>query len=73
MANRKTNMEDKKMTVKQRLNEIKKLIKFKLYHIADKKVDALYEDFCSDNVKMTNTEEEQMFYYIDLISQALYC
>lgn len=61
------------MNVPERINEITELLKFRLYHVADKKVDELYEDWTSGKIKLTEKQEWLMFNFIDRISNALYC
>lgn len=62
------------MTVKERLDNVKKLMDSKLWHEADKEIDAIYEDYCTnDSVKFTDADDNRMFRYIDIISQRLYC
>ena len=56
----------------ERLAEIKELIKFKLYHVADQKVDALYEDWTQGVIKLSEKQEWLMFMFIDQISNYLY-
>ena len=56
----------------ERLAEIKELIKFKLYHVADQKVDALYEDWTQGVIKLSERQEWLMFMFIDQISNYLY-
>lgn len=60
------------MNVVERLNEIKELLKFSLYHVADTKVDSLYEDWTQGKVKLTEKQEWLLFNFIDRISNALY-
>ena len=57
----------------ERLAEIKELIKFRLYHVADKKVDALYEDWAQGVIKLSERQEWLMFKFIDQIANHLYC
>ena len=61
------------MNVPERINEITELLKFRLYHVADTKVDSLYEDWTSGKIKLTEKQEWLMFNFIDRISNALYC
>ena len=60
------------MRPNERLAEIKELIKFKLYHVADQKVDALYEDWTQGVIKLSEKQEWLMFMFIDQISNYLY-
>lgn len=60
------------MNVVERLNEIKELLKFRLYHVADRKVDSLYEDWTQGKVKLTEKQEWLLFNFIDRVSNALY-
>lgn len=55
-----------------RLEEITELCNFRLFHVADKKIDALYEDYMQDRVKMNEDQTEWMFNLIDRISTAIY-
>ena len=57
----------------ERLAEIKELIKFRLYHVADKKVDELYEDWTQGVIKLSERQEWLMFEFIDQIANHLYC
>jgi hypothetical protein len=62
------------MTVKERLDNVKKLMDYKLWHKADKEIDAIYEDYCSnDSVEFTEADDDRMFRYIEIISHRLYC
>ena len=54
------------------LEEITELCNFRLFHIADKKIDTLYEDYTRDRVEMNEDQIEWMFNLIDRISIALY-
>ena len=56
----------------ERLAEIKELIKFRLYNIADKKVDELYEDWTQGVIKLSERQEWLMFKFIDQIANNLY-
>lgn len=56
----------------KRLEEITELYNFKLFHVADKRIDALYEDYTQDRIEMNETQIEWMFNLIDVISTALY-
>lgn len=58
--------------INKRLEEITELYNFRLFHVADKKIDALYEDYTQDRVEMNETQTEWMFNLIDAISTALY-
>lgn len=60
------------MNVTERIEEITELVKFRLYHVADKKVDSLYEDWTQGNIQLTEKQEWLMFNLIDRISNALY-
>ena len=57
----------------ERLAEIKELIKFRLYHAADRKVDELYEDWTQGVIKLSERQEWLMFMFIDKIANYLYC
>lgn len=59
-------------TIDERLEEITALYNFRLFHLADKKIDALYEDYTQDRVEMNEDQTEWMFNLIDGISMALY-
>ena len=56
----------------ERLAEIKELIRFRLYHIADQKVDALYEDWTQGVIELSERQEWLMFMFIDKIANNLY-
>ena len=56
----------------ERLAEIKELIKFRLYHTADRKVDELYEDWTQGVIKLSERQEWLMFMLIDKIANHLY-
>ena len=56
----------------ERLAEIKELIKFRLYHVADKKVNELYEDWTQGVIKLSERQEWLMFKFIDQIANNLY-
>lgn len=58
--------------INKRLEEITELCNFRLFHVADKKIDALYEDYTQDRVEMNEDQTEWMFNLIDRISTALY-
>lgn len=60
------------MTPNEKLAEIKELIRFKLYNVAAKKVDELYEDFTCNRIQLTEKQEWLMFSFIDTISNAIY-
>lgn len=55
-----------------RLEEITELYNFKLFHLADRKVDILYKDYIQDRVKMNKDQVEWLFNLIDMISIAIY-
>lgn len=59
--------------VDSRLEEIISLYNFHLYHLADKKVNDLYEDYTQNKVELNVYQLEMMFNMIDKISIALYC
>lgn len=61
-----------KMTTIERLHEIKELCDLHLYHVADKKIDALYEEYSSGDLWLSATEADYMFLLIDRISISLY-
>ena len=56
----------------ERLAEIKELIKFRLYHVADKKVDELYEDWTQGVITVSERQEWLMLKFIDQIANNLY-
>lgn len=56
----------------ERLAEIKELIGFRLYHIANRKVDELYEDWTQGVIKLSERQEWLMFMFIDKIANHLY-
>lgn len=58
--------------INNRLEEITELYNFRLLHLADKKIDALYEDYTQDRVEMNEDQVEWMFNLIDIISTAIY-
>lgn len=60
------------MTNKQNLDEIRELCNYRLYHVADKRIDEMWENFSSGNLKLTEEEENYMFCLIERISNALY-
>ena len=59
-------------TVDDRLEEVITLMNFRLYHEADAKLDAIYDEFTSDDLEMTEAQEELMFELIDRLSTVLY-
>ena len=59
-------------TIDERLEEITELCNFRLFHVADKKIDALYEDYTRDRVEMNEYQTEWIFNLIDRISTAIY-
>ena len=61
-----------KMTAIERLNEIREMCNYRLYHVADKKIDEMYEEFISGELKLSEREENYMFALLDRISNALY-
>lgn len=58
--------------INSRLEEITELFNFRLFHIADKKINAIYEDYTQNHVEMDEDQVEWMFNLIDAISTALY-
>lgn len=58
--------------IDDRLKEISKLCNYRLFDLADKKIDNLYEDYSRDRIKMNEAQEEWMFNLIDRISTAIY-
>lgn len=65
---------NKDMSVKERLDHVKELMEYKLWHKADEEIDAIYEDYCSnEDVVFTDADDDRMFRYIDKISHFLYC
>lgn len=61
-------------SIKQRLDEVKKCMDYKCWHAADKKIDAIYEDYCSNpDVEFTDADDNRMFRYLEEISHKLYC
>jgi hypothetical protein len=61
-----------KRDINDRLEEITELYNFRLFHLADRKVDILYEDYIQDRVKMNENQIEWLFNLIDRISIAIY-
>lgn len=61
-----------KMAPIERLDEIKELCDFHLYHVADKKIDALYEEYSSGDLWLSATEADYMFLLLDRVAIALY-
>ena len=60
------------MDIENRLEEIIVMCNFRLYDMASQHIDAIYEEFTSGDLELTEEQEEQMFYLIDRISTALY-
>ena len=60
------------MTYKQKLDEIKELCDFRLYHVADKRIDEIYEDYSSGRIWLSQQESEYMFLLLNRISHELY-
>lgn len=58
--------------VDSRLEEITELYNYRLYYMADKRIDALYEEYTADRIKMNEYQEEWMFNLIDMISTTIY-
>lgn len=63
----------KELTVNDRLADISKLCSYRLYNLADNKVDKLYEEYTQGKTILTDNQVEWMFNLIDKISIALYC
>ena len=61
-----------KMTAKERLDAINELCDFHLYHVADKKIDALYEEYSSGALWLSANEADYMFLLLDRVAIALY-
>ena len=59
--------------IENRLEEVTNLCNYRLWHMADVKINQIYEEFINDTVKMNENQEEWMFCLIDRISIALYC
>lgn len=59
------------MTVRERLQEIQDLLTMRLYHAADKKWDALYNDWAL-NLSMSADEEEWMFCLMSRLQRVLH-
>lgn len=59
------------MTMQERLNEVWALIRTDI-HEADHKIDAIYEDYSRDRVRLSKDEEDFMYYLVDIISTKLY-
>ena len=60
------------MSPESRLEEVISLINFRLYHLADQKIDSIYEDFTQGQIEFTEVQENLMFELIDRISTYLY-
>lgn len=58
--------------INSRLEEITELCNFRLFHIADKKIDVIYEDYTRNRIEMDENQVEWMFNLIDRISTAIY-
>jgi len=58
--------------INDRLEEITELYNFKLFYLANRKVDILYEDYIQDRVKMNENQIKWLFNLIDRISIAIY-
>lgn len=56
----------------KRLEEITNLVNFQLFHLADKRIDELYEEFTQGKIRLTENETDWMFNLIDRISTELY-
>lgn len=59
-------------TIDNRLEEVITLMNFRLYHEADAKLDAIYDEFISGDLELTEAQDELMFELIDRLSTVLY-
>ena len=59
-------------TVDNRLEEVITLMNFRLYHEADVKLDAIYDEFTSGDLELTEAQDELMFELIDRLSTIIY-
>lgn len=60
------------MTTRERLDEIRALMRQHEYTYADMQAGELYEDFIWDRVKLTEDEWNELFLYINAISYHVY-
>lgn len=59
-------------TVDNRLEEVITLMNFRLYHEADVKIYAIYEEFITGDLEMTEVQEKLMFELIGRLSINVY-
>ena len=60
------------MSNMERLNKIREMINCRLYRVADKNLDNMYEEYAHNKLKLSEQEEDYMFLLISRLSTVLY-
>ena len=58
--------------MRERLLKVRELCQMKLFYVADKEIDAIYEEYASGEVVLSPREEDEMFCLLEKVANGLY-
>ena len=58
--------------MRERLLKVRELCKMRLFYVADKEIDAIYEEYISGETILTPQEENEMFALLEKVANGLY-